>query len=89
MLTNKYHNVLYVGVTADIVVRVADHKSKKNPNSFAAKYNCDKLVYYLSFSFIEEAIAEEKRIKGGSKDYKRSLVTALNPKWEDLYEGLI
>ena len=41
-------------------------------NSFSARYNCDKLVYYKWFDTIIEAINEEKRIKAGSRAQKKS-----------------
>ena len=78
-MTNQYHNVLYVGVTSDLTARVWDHKNKTYPKSFTAKYNCDKLVYYMFYSRIEEAIANEKALKGGSRKAKQDLVTAINP----------
>jgi putative endonuclease len=87
--TNKLHTVLYTGVTSDLLGRVWDHKNKTYPNSFTAKYNCDKLVYYFFYSRIEEAIAVEKAIKGSSRKYKMQLVNSINPKWEDLYDKLI
>ena len=65
ILTNKSNKVLYVGVTSDIAHRIWQHKNHIYPNSFTAKYNCEKLVYYCFYRTIEEAIFEEKRIKGG------------------------
>jgi len=56
------------------------------PNSFSAKYNCVKLVYYKWFDTIIEAITEEKRIKGGSRKKKEILINSTNPPWDDLYE---
>jgi putative endonuclease len=78
-----------VGVTSDLIGRVWDHKNKTYPNSFTAKYNCSKLVYYLFYSRIEEAIAVEKALKGGSRKNKQDLVSPLNPGWIDLYDDLI
>jgi len=89
ILTNRYHNVLYVGVTADLIGRIWDHKHKTYPNSFTAKYNCDKLVYYLFYPRIEEAIAAEKALKGSSRKTKQELVNSLNPGWLELYHDLI
>ncbi len=34
---------------------------------------------------IEEAIAEEKRIKGGSRQRKIDLIQSINPAWQDLF----
>lgn len=84
IMTNKNHTTLYTGVTSELQVRVNQHKSKEFPNSFTSKYNCDKLVYYCGFPTIEEAIAEEKRIKGGSRQDKIDLINKINPKWGDL-----
>ena len=63
MLTNHCNSVLYVGVTSNLIARVSEHKNKAHTGSFTAKYNCDKLVWYDSFSRIEEAIDREKKIK--------------------------
>jgi putative endonuclease len=87
--TNKLHTVFYTGVTSDLIGRVWDHKNKRYPNSYTAKYNCDKLVYYFFYSRIEEAIATEKAIKGGSRKSKIQLVNSINSEWKDLYDVLI
>ncbi|MDB5142524.1 MAG: catalytic domain protein [Mucilaginibacter sp.] len=89
ILTNPYHNVLYVGVTSDLIGRIWDHKHKTHPKSFTAKYNCDKLVYYEFYPRIEEAIAAEKAFKGGNKKNKLNLINSINPNWHDLYDDLI
>jgi len=88
-MTNKLHSVLYVGVSSDLPVRVWQHKNKAYPQSFTAKYNCDKLVYYSFYPAIEEAISVEKVLKGSSRAHKQKLVTGLNPGWEDLYASLL
>ena len=46
VLTNVHHEVLYIGVTSDLFMRIPEHINKVYPNSFTAKYNCNKLVYY-------------------------------------------
>lgn len=82
------HSTLYVGVTSNLPVRVLQHKQKKYPTSFSAKYNCIKLVYYYRFDTIIEAIAEEKRIKGGSRKKKEALINSMNTEWKDLYDEI-
>lgn len=86
ILSNIYNTTLYVGVTSQLGVRIRQHKEKFYPNSFSARYNCCKLVYYKFFDTILEAIAEEKRIKGGSRGQKEKLIKSMNPEWRDLYE---
>jgi hypothetical protein len=64
-------------------------KIKYNPNSFSARYNLNKLVYYEAFHSIVEAIAREKQIKGGSRNKKEDLINSINSKWNDLYDDLV
>ena len=85
IMANQHHTVLYTGVTSDIISRIQQHRSKFRTSSFTAKYNVDKLVYYKPFPTIEEAIAEEKRIKAGNRKQKISLIESMNPGWEDLW----
>jgi putative endonuclease len=85
IMTNKHHTVLYTGVTSDLIMRVQQHLSKEFKGSFTDKYEISKLVYYCFYSSIEEAIAEEKRIKGGSREKKIRLIESINPLWEDLW----
>ncbi|HEY9114362.1 MAG TPA: GIY-YIG nuclease family protein, partial [Bacteroidales bacterium] len=63
IMTNKYNTTLYVGLTSNLRNRVYQHKTKQYSNSFTARYNLDKLVYFEPFMFIEEAIEREKQIK--------------------------
>ena len=86
ILTNKNHTVLYTGVTTSLKERVEQHKTKAIKGSFSSKYNCNKLVYYDGFPDIGQAIAEEKRIKGGSRKKKEILINSINPAWSDLWE---
>jgi putative endonuclease len=88
ILTNQANNVLYTGVTSNLPARISEHIEKKYPYSFTAKYNVGKLVYYAGFHTIEEAIAEEKRIKGGSRKKKILLIESINPNWNDLLTEL-
>jgi putative endonuclease len=87
-MTNKHRTTLYVGVTSELYYRVIEHKEKKYPKSFTAKYNLNELVYYEVFHSIEEAIAREKQIKGGSRADKEKLINTLNPDWKDLFEEI-
>ena len=79
IITNFTHSTIYTGVTSDLLFRTIEHREKLYPNSFSAKYNINKLVYYFFYPTIEEAIAEEKRIKGGSRIKKIKLVSSINP----------
>ena len=84
IMTNFKNTVLYTGVTDNLIRRVFEHKSGLNITSFTFRYNITKLVYFESFHTIEEAIAREKQIKGGSRKRKEDLINSVNPEWKDL-----
>lgn len=86
IMTNVFNTVLYIGVTSDLFSRVNEHKDKVYPNSFTAKYNCNKLVHYCFYSTIEEAIAVEKQMKTWNREWKINLIVENNPDWIDLYQ---
>jgi putative endonuclease len=77
---------LYTGVTSQLQIRVAQHKSKKNPASFTARYNIHQLVYYEAFANIGDAIARESTIKNMHRLEKIQLIVAQKPSWRDLSE---
>jgi len=82
ILTNKSRTVLYTGVTNNLHVRLHQHKIKKNPNSFTAKYNVEYLVYYKKYSWIQQAIQREKEIKNQSRMKKLTIIRTQNPNLE-------
>ena len=86
IITNKFNTVYYIGVTSNLPKRILEHIEKRYENSFSARYNLNKLVYYEQFQMIGDAIAREKQLKAGSRAAKVALIQNLNPKWLDLYE---
>ena len=84
ILASRRNGTLYTGVTSDIVKRIFEHKTKPNAESFTAKYNVDKLVWYQSGSDITSAIELEKKIKNRSRAWKMALIEKNNPQWNDL-----
>lgn len=66
ILSSKNHNVLYTGITNDLIRRVYEHKNKLCPG-FTNKYNVNKLVYFEILFDPISAIEREKQIKGGSR----------------------
>lgn len=79
ILTNKAKTVLYTGVTNHLKIRLAQHKDAVNINSFTAKYRVHFLLYYEKFTWIQQAIAREKEIKGWKRDKKIELIKTINP----------
>lgn len=85
IMTNQYNSVLYTGVTSNLLRRVTEHKDK-SISGFTSKYHVIKLVLYKDYATMEEAIAREKQIKGGSRQKKIDLIKSKNPEWKDLYD---
>ena len=88
ILANQGNTTLYTGVTSNIVKRLYEHRNGKYQKSFTSRYAIRKLVYYEVFSRIEDAIAREKQIKGGSRKKKEDLILSMNPNWYDLSNQL-
>ena len=89
MLTNEKGNVIYTGVTNDLIKRIYEHKNHLDKGSFTARYNVEKLVYYEVTSNPEAAIEREKQIKSWNRKRKNKLVETKNPGWDDLYESIL
>lgn len=87
-MTNERNTTLYTGVAEDLFSRAVDHKEKRHPKSFTARYNLTKLVYFESFYSIDEAISREKQIKAGSRANKEILINSMNPDWKDLFDEI-
>ena len=88
ILFNKRNGTLYVGVTADLVKRIYEHKEKL-VDGFTKKYCVDKLGYYEVYEDITDAIAREKQLKAGTRKRKINLIESTNPQWQDLYDSII
>ena len=83
ILTNSYGNVMYVGVTNDLVRRLWEHRCGC-VEGFTRRYNVHKLVYFETTADVKEAIAREKQLKGWSRKKKDKLIGKVNPEWKDL-----
>ncbi len=88
IMTNDATKPLYVGVTSNLANRVWEHKNKINPESFTAKYNLNKLVYFEIFNNIEEAISREKQLKRWHREWKLNLIKSINPTFVDLFDQI-
>lgn len=88
IITNKNNTTLYIGVTSNLPNRILEHKEKRHQNSFSARYNLNKLVYYEQFQMIGDAIGREKQLKAGNRATKENLINSINPDWNDLFEEI-
>ena len=82
-MASPTNSTLYVGVTNNLLRRVAEHKSH-NISGFTAKYHCTKLVYFEATDHMIAAIAREKQLKNWKRDWKNELIAKTNAAWRDL-----
>jgi putative endonuclease len=83
ILQSISRRVLYIGVTSDIEHRMFQHRTHAF-EGFAAKYKCERLVFYERYGRVHDAIQREKQLKGWRREKKEWLITQLNPHWRDL-----
>jgi putative endonuclease len=88
ILTNKRNGTLYVGLSKNVLNRSFQHKIKLNKNSFSAKYDLTKLVYYETYADIIAAITREKQLKKWRREWKIALIEKDNSVWKDLFYDL-
>ena len=88
LLASQPRGTLYLGVTSDLVRRVAEHRNGTR-DGFTEKYGVHRLVWYEQFFDVREAIAREKKLKKWRRAWKVSLIEERNVHWDDLYPGLL
>jgi len=88
IMANDRNGTLYIGVTNNLFTRSFQHKLKINKDSFTAKYNIDRLVYYESYQYIQDAIQREKQMKVWQRQWKIRVIEESNPAWRDLFHDM-
>ena len=79
---------LYVGVTNDLIRRVAEHKQGL-VKGHTKRYGIDRLVYFEPYADVREAIQREKNMKHWPRAYKTRFIAQSSPTWRDLYEEML
>ena len=85
ILASRPGGALYVGVTNDLLRRVAEHKQGL-VKGHTKRYKIDQLVYFEQYADV--AIQREKNMKHWPRVYKTRLITESNPTWRDLFDEL-
>ena len=88
IISNKTGEVLYIGVTNNLISRITKHKENEG-SVFTKRYNVQKLLYFEEFSDIKQAIEREKQLKNWHREWKINLIKSVNPEMKDLFPDLI
>ena len=85
IMANRYRSGMYIGVTADLIRRVWQHR-EGDGSIHVKEFGKTRLVYAERHVEIEPAIAREKLVKKWRRDWKFALIEADNPDWLDLWD---
>jgi len=88
ILASKRDGMLYVGVTANLIKRVYEHKNDL-VEGFTNKYHIHSLVYFEVAEDVTSAITREKQLKKWNRAWKVALIEKNNAEWRDLYCDLL
>ncbi|MFK7847141.1 MAG: GIY-YIG nuclease family protein [Rhodothermales bacterium] len=83
ILASKKNGTFYIGVTNDLLLRIAQHKAGLTPG-FTKRYKVNRLVYYEEHDDIIEANDRERQLKKWYRKWKIALIEKHNPEWKDL-----
>ena len=88
IMASGKRGTLYTGVTSDLISRVTQHKDHYFEDSFTARYNVTRLVWFEIHETAESAIRREKQIKEWRRAWKVEMIQEANPTWRDLWEDV-
>ena len=75
---------LYVGVTNNLIRRIAEHRQGVDPYSYVFRHETTRLVHVEAAGEARDAIRREQQLKGWTRHRKLALIEKTNPGWEDL-----
>ena len=87
-MADRYRGTMYVGVTADLIARILQHRTGDG-SDFCARYGLIRLVWAERGDDISSCIAHEKRLKRWHREWKFDLIERDNPDWQDLFDRLV
>ena len=91
IITNKYRSTYYIGMTNNLKNRLTQHieNIENGTKTYASKYQLQYLVYYEKYTWVQQAIAREKELKGWRRQKKLDLIRSYNSTFEFLNEQFL
>jgi len=87
LLANKRNGTTYLGVTSDLKQRIWQHRTGAF-EGFSKEHGCKMLVWVEHFSDLQDARAQEWRMKKWKRAWKLALIEKNNPQWRDLWDEI-
>lgn len=76
-IMGNFRPTLYIGVTANLIRRVYEHKHGL-VEGFTRRYGLKKLLYLETFNNVADAIVREKQLKHWNRRWKLDLIKKAN-----------
>jgi putative endonuclease len=83
-MASRKHGTLYIGVTSELLQRVAQHREGQI-EGFTKRYGVKRLVWFEPHDSIVTAIQRETSLKRYKREWKINLIERDNPDWDDLF----
>jgi putative endonuclease len=83
LMASRRNGTLYVGVTSNLLQRVAQHRDG-TLDGFTSAHDVKMLVWFEQHGTMQSAITREKQIKKWRRGWKLQLIEKSNPDWRDL-----
>lgn len=85
IMANRYRGGMYVGMTADTLARVFQHREGTG-SRHVADFGKTRSVYVEHHDDIRQAIARERRVKEWRREWKFALIETDNSDWDYLWD---
>jgi putative endonuclease len=88
IMASGRNGTIYIGSTAGLEQRVCQHRNGL-VKGFTKDHGCKLLVWYEAHDDLQDARQRELQVKKWKRQWKLSMIEAMNPEWADLYPTLI
>lgn len=85
IMASRYRGGMYVGVTADSIRRVHQHRVGEG-SQHVREFGKLRLIHVEHHATIEGAIQREKLIKKWRREWRFALIETDHPDWDDLWD---
>jgi putative endonuclease len=85
-MASRRNGTLYLGYTDNLATRALQHREKVRAESFTARHEVTRLVWYELHPDRPSAWKRERAMKKWRRLWKVELIERMNPGWRDLFD---